>query len=54
MEGYAGQCSRRRPARNASMANTSNPGYYYRDDNSQNRMADNDAYRYHGGPKYND
>jgi len=31
---------------------------YYRDDNWQNALAmhsaDNNAYRYHGGPKYND
>jgi hypothetical protein len=48
---------------------TSNPGYCaqffpnescktYRNDNWQNGMAmqtiDNNAYRYHGGPKYND
>jgi ABC-type multidrug transport system permease subunit len=53
-----------------AQAVTSNPGYcaeFYPNancqnwgpgnsytDNSQNRMADNNAYRYHGGPKYND
>ena len=52
-----------------AQAITSSPGYCaqffpnascktYRNDNSQNGMAmqtvDNNAYRYHGGPKYND
>jgi hypothetical protein len=38
--------------------NLSTSGGYYRNDDWQNSMAmqtvDNNAYRYHGGPKYND
>jgi hypothetical protein len=52
-----GYCAQFYPNANCENYGPGNPytdGGYYRDDNSQNRMVDNNAYRYHGGPKYND
>jgi hypothetical protein len=56
-----GYCADSHPNANCQNLGPGNPftyGGYYRDDNGQNRTAmqtaDADAYRYHGGPKYND
>jgi hypothetical protein len=52
-----GYCAQFYPNANCENYGPGNPytdGGYYRDANSQNRMADNNLYRYHGGPKYND
>jgi hypothetical protein len=56
-----GYCADSYPNANCQNLGPGNPftgGGYYRDDNGQNRtamqMADADAFRYHGGPKYND
>jgi hypothetical protein len=44
--------------RNLASGNPDTAGGYYRDDNWRNALAiqtlNNTAYRYHGGPKYND
>jgi hypothetical protein len=56
-----GYCADSYPNANCQNLGPGNPltdSGYYRDDNSQNGTAmqtgDTDAYRYHGGPKYND
>jgi hypothetical protein len=56
-----GYCAQFYPNANCQNLGPGNPytgGGYYRDDNGQKGMAmqtvDNNEYRYHGGPKYND
>jgi hypothetical protein len=56
--GYCGPFDLNANCRNLAPGNPDTAGGYYRDDDWRNAMAiqtlNNTAYRYHGGPKYND